>query len=205
MTERKVWPQRSDWQRNHKRLVAVAAALVARDGAQVSLEEIAREAGVGSATLHRHFPSRLELRRAHRLGDRHPTTGRTVARALRARLGPLRRARHPGYPRCRAGRRPRPVGRDRQHRDRWLRPRPCPFTSRVSDMGPPAAPGAGPARRAHRSERVHASLRALPGSADPRRHPRRHTQRGRRWCLRRSRRPVRLRHAARAPDLDGGA
>ncbi|GGM63422.1 TetR family transcriptional regulator [Micromonospora sonchi] len=61
MTEPKVRPQRSDWQRNHKRLVTVAAALVARDGAQVSLEEIAREAGVGSATLHRHFPSRHAL------------------------------------------------------------------------------------------------------------------------------------------------
>lgn len=53
--------QRSDWQRNHERLVAVASTLVARDGAQVSLEEIAREAGVGSATLHRHFPSRRAL------------------------------------------------------------------------------------------------------------------------------------------------
>lgn len=56
-----VRPQRADWQRNHERLVAVAAALVARDGAQVSLEEIAREAGVGSATLHRHFTSRHAL------------------------------------------------------------------------------------------------------------------------------------------------
>ncbi|GIJ35847.1 TetR/AcrR family transcriptional regulator [Micromonospora sediminimaris] len=58
MTEAHTRPQRSDWQRNHMRLVAVAAALVAQDGAQVSLEKIAREAGVGSATLHRHFPSR---------------------------------------------------------------------------------------------------------------------------------------------------
>ncbi|SFJ83493.1 TetR/AcrR family transcriptional regulator [Amycolatopsis sacchari] len=52
---------RADWQRNHERLVAAAAALVARDGAQVSLEEVAREAGVGSATLHRHFASRHAL------------------------------------------------------------------------------------------------------------------------------------------------
>lgn len=35
--------------------------LVARDGAQASLEEIARKAEVGSATLHRHFPSRRAL------------------------------------------------------------------------------------------------------------------------------------------------
>lgn len=61
MTKHEVRPQRADWQRNHDRLLATASALVARDGAQVSLEEIAREAGVGSATLHRHFPSRRVL------------------------------------------------------------------------------------------------------------------------------------------------
>lgn len=54
-------PQRADWQRNHEQLLAAAAALIAHDGAQVSLEEVAREAGVGSATLHRHFPSRRAL------------------------------------------------------------------------------------------------------------------------------------------------
>ncbi|NRD53140.1 TetR/AcrR family transcriptional regulator [Corallococcus exiguus] len=52
---------RADGQRNRERIVAVAAALVAKEGAQVSLEEIARKAGVGSATLHRHFPSRQAL------------------------------------------------------------------------------------------------------------------------------------------------
>lgn len=61
MAKHEVRPQRADWQRNHERLLATASALVARDGAQVSLEEIAREAGVGSATLHRHFPSRRVL------------------------------------------------------------------------------------------------------------------------------------------------
>jgi AcrR family transcriptional regulator len=54
-------PPRSDRRRNHERLLAVATDLVACDGAQVSLEEIARRAGVGSATLHRHFPSRRAL------------------------------------------------------------------------------------------------------------------------------------------------
>jgi AcrR family transcriptional regulator len=34
---------------------------VARAGADASLEEIARRAGVGAATLHRHFPSRQTL------------------------------------------------------------------------------------------------------------------------------------------------
>src|SRR5690606_14249556 len=88
MTNPKTAPQRSDWQRNHERLLAAAAALVARDGAQVSLEEIARDAGVGSATLHRHFPSRQALleevfrdtverlrRRARELAAGDPRTG----------------------------------------------------------------------------------------------------------------------------------
>ena len=52
---------RADGQRNRERIVAAAVKLVARDGAQASLEEIARRAGVGSATLHRHFPSRRAL------------------------------------------------------------------------------------------------------------------------------------------------
>ncbi|RKG56413.1 TetR/AcrR family transcriptional regulator [Corallococcus sp. AB011P] len=52
---------RADGRRNRERIVEVAAELVAREGAQVSLEEIARRAGVGSATLHRHFPSRQAL------------------------------------------------------------------------------------------------------------------------------------------------
>jgi AcrR family transcriptional regulator len=41
--------------------VQAAVAVVALDGAAASLELIAREAGVGSATLHRHFPSRSLL------------------------------------------------------------------------------------------------------------------------------------------------
>ena len=52
---------RADGRRNRERIVAAAAELVGRDGAQASLEEIARRAGVGSATLHRHFPSRRAL------------------------------------------------------------------------------------------------------------------------------------------------
>jgi AcrR family transcriptional regulator len=52
---------RADARRNYDRLVAVAGAVVAEQGAAASLEEIARRAGVGSATLHRHFPSRYAL------------------------------------------------------------------------------------------------------------------------------------------------
>jgi len=52
---------RADAQRNRDRLVAAAGAVIAEAGAGASLEEIARRAGVGSATLHRHFPGRAEL------------------------------------------------------------------------------------------------------------------------------------------------
>ncbi|MCP3063735.1 TetR/AcrR family transcriptional regulator [Myxococcus sp. K38C18041901] len=56
-----VKPLRADGRRNRERIVTAASELVARDGAQASLEEIARRAGVGSATLHRHFPTRQAL------------------------------------------------------------------------------------------------------------------------------------------------
>jgi AcrR family transcriptional regulator len=52
---------RADARRNRDRLVSVASEVVAEQGAEASLEEIARRAGVGSATLHRHFPSRPAL------------------------------------------------------------------------------------------------------------------------------------------------
>lgn len=52
---------RADALRSRGRLLESAAELIARDGTGVSLEEIAREAGVGSATLHRHFPTRWNL------------------------------------------------------------------------------------------------------------------------------------------------
>lgn len=54
-------PARADARRNYDQLVAAASTAFARDGAEASLEEIARQAGVGSATLHRHFPSRQAL------------------------------------------------------------------------------------------------------------------------------------------------
>ncbi|WP_432824566.1 TetR/AcrR family transcriptional regulator [Dactylosporangium sp. CA-092794] len=54
-------PVRADGRRNRERILAAAAQVVARDGAGASLEEIARRAGVGSATLHRHFRSRDAL------------------------------------------------------------------------------------------------------------------------------------------------
>lgn len=53
--------RRADARRNRDRLVTAASAVIAESGADASLEEIARRAGVGSATLHRHFPSRAGL------------------------------------------------------------------------------------------------------------------------------------------------
>ncbi|SDS97077.1 TetR/AcrR family transcriptional regulator [Actinoplanes derwentensis] len=52
---------RSDARRNYERILVVASAEVALTGADASLEKIARDAGVGSATLHRHFPTRQAL------------------------------------------------------------------------------------------------------------------------------------------------
>ena len=52
---------RADAARNRAAIVEAAAVLFRRDGAAASLEEIAREAKVGSATLHRRFPSRQAL------------------------------------------------------------------------------------------------------------------------------------------------
>ena len=57
-------PLRADAQRNYDRVLAAAQKAFATHGAGASLEEIARRAGVGSATLHRHFPSRASLLRA---------------------------------------------------------------------------------------------------------------------------------------------
>lgn len=55
-------PKRADARRNYERLLAAAAAAFAEHGADdVSLEEIARRAGVGIGTLYRHFPTREAL------------------------------------------------------------------------------------------------------------------------------------------------
>jgi AcrR family transcriptional regulator len=55
-------PMRADARRNCDQLLAQAAAAFAERGADdVSLEEIARRAGVGIGTLYRHFPTRQAL------------------------------------------------------------------------------------------------------------------------------------------------
>jgi len=52
---------RSDARRNREKLLAVAAGAFATGGVNASLEDIARQAGVGVGTLYRHFPSREAL------------------------------------------------------------------------------------------------------------------------------------------------
>jgi AcrR family transcriptional regulator len=49
---------RADSQRNREKLLSVARTAFAEQGPDVSLEEIARRAGVGIGTLYRHFPNR---------------------------------------------------------------------------------------------------------------------------------------------------
>lgn len=52
---------RTDALRNRQRILEVAKAAFTRQGANASLEEIAKHAGVGTGTLYRHFPTRDEL------------------------------------------------------------------------------------------------------------------------------------------------
>lgn len=54
-------PKRADARRNYDAVVEAARAAFARDGVDTSIDEIARSAGVGNATLYRHFPTRDEL------------------------------------------------------------------------------------------------------------------------------------------------
>src|SRR6202522_4133974 len=52
---------RSDAQRNRGRILEVAKEAFSRSGANTSLDDIARQAGVGAGTLYRHFPTREDL------------------------------------------------------------------------------------------------------------------------------------------------
>jgi AcrR family transcriptional regulator len=54
-------PRRADARRNYERLLEQAKLAFAEFGADASLDEIARRAGVASGTLYRHFPTRLDL------------------------------------------------------------------------------------------------------------------------------------------------
>ena len=52
---------RADAQRNRDRVLEVAKEAFTRSGADASLDDIAKQAGVGAGTLYRHFPSREAL------------------------------------------------------------------------------------------------------------------------------------------------
>ena len=71
---------RSDAKKNYDHILAVARELLSQGGAEASLRDIARRAGVGDGTLHRHFPTREVLLEA---------LLRTNFDALTARAGEL--------------------------------------------------------------------------------------------------------------------
>src|ERR1700751_4044712 len=57
----KVRKPRTDAKRNRERILEVAKQAFSQSGANASLDEIAKQAGVGPGTLYRHFPTREEL------------------------------------------------------------------------------------------------------------------------------------------------
>lgn len=54
-------PLRADARRNREKVLRTAQRLFATEGLGVSLDEIARRAGVGPGTVHRHFPTKEAL------------------------------------------------------------------------------------------------------------------------------------------------
>ena len=61
MTQQAERPLRADAARNRRKILDAATATFDEQGTDASLEEIARQAGVGVGTLYRHFPTRLAL------------------------------------------------------------------------------------------------------------------------------------------------
>src|SRR3954471_12128771 len=60
-TQASVRKPRVDAQRNRDRILETAKDAFSRSGANTSLDDIARDAGVGPGTLYRHFPAREQL------------------------------------------------------------------------------------------------------------------------------------------------
>lgn len=54
-------PKRADARRNEETLLDAAAAIFVRAGVEAPVRDIAAEAGVGTATIYRHFPTRADL------------------------------------------------------------------------------------------------------------------------------------------------
>lgn len=74
---------RADAARNRAAIVATARAVMAEEGLDVPLDEIAKRAGVGNATLYRRFPTRIDLVAAV-FADRMVDHARAVEKALAA-------------------------------------------------------------------------------------------------------------------------
>ncbi|MFF4754967.1 TetR/AcrR family transcriptional regulator [Streptomyces sp. NPDC002514] len=62
-------PLRADAQRNRDKILAAAARVFAEEGLDAHFERIAKEAGVGSGTLYRNFPTRELLIEAAYRGE----------------------------------------------------------------------------------------------------------------------------------------
>lgn len=54
-------PRRADARRNQETLLDAAAAIFATSGVEAPVRDIAARAGVGTATIYRHFPTRADL------------------------------------------------------------------------------------------------------------------------------------------------
>lgn len=54
-------PMRADARRNREKLLKVARESFAAEGLSVPVDEIARRAGLGAGTMHRHFPTKEAL------------------------------------------------------------------------------------------------------------------------------------------------
>ncbi len=54
-------PKRADARRNEQTLLDAAAKLFVTSGVEVPVRDIAAEAGVGTGTIYRHFPTRADL------------------------------------------------------------------------------------------------------------------------------------------------
>jgi AcrR family transcriptional regulator len=61
MPNDKSHPLRADAARNRKRIIGAAQALFAERGINVTMEDVARRAGVGIATVYRRYPARPDL------------------------------------------------------------------------------------------------------------------------------------------------
>src|SRR3954453_1295733 len=62
-------PQRADARRNYEKVLAAAREVFAEEGTSAPLDDTARRADVGIATLYRHFPTRQHLLEAVYVGE----------------------------------------------------------------------------------------------------------------------------------------